>query len=221
MSSLKICDIFITCFISLFLLPQGMPALYAIATAVALENTFSFSSTGQFCFLFVSHMNLKNLVIGVKVCDFIIQLSAAGWGISADVSFGENQSGFPSTKWEKFSHILPGKLSDCIHRINQEYKYYQSIYFHKPLFHRNDLEQFIPGTFFPYTCCCLRFHRGLTCVKIKQTVCWRRIACDRSSQSRAVSQYQIRKFQTCVARSLDFAIWLRSVNSTGRCKKSG
>ncbi len=31
----------------------------------------------------------------------------------------------------------------------------------KPLFHRNYLEQFVPGNFFLQTCCCLRFHRGL------------------------------------------------------------
>ncbi len=31
----------------------------------------------------------------------------------------------------------------------------------KPLFHRNYLEQYVPGTFFPQTCCCLHFHRGL------------------------------------------------------------
>ncbi len=32
---------------------------------------------------------------------------------------------------------------------------------HKPLFHRNYLEQYVPGTFSPQTCCCLRFHHGL------------------------------------------------------------
>jgi len=78
-----------------------MPAHYATATAVALENTSSFSSTGQLCFLsFVDfrHMTLKHLVIVLNHCDFIFQLSAAGWGVSAYVSLGEDKSGYPSTK---------------------------------------------------------------------------------------------------------------------------
>ncbi len=29
---------------------------------------------------------------------------------------------------------------------------------HEELSHRNDLEQYVPGTFPPQTCCCLRFH---------------------------------------------------------------
>ncbi len=32
---------------------------------------------------------------------------------------------------------------------------------HKPVFYQNYLEQYVPGTFFPQSCCCLRFHRGL------------------------------------------------------------
>ncbi len=32
---------------------------------------------------------------------------------------------------------------------------------HKELFHRNYLEKYVPGAFFPQTCCCLRFHRKL------------------------------------------------------------
>ncbi len=32
---------------------------------------------------------------------------------------------------------------------------------HKALFHRNYLEQYVSGTFFHQTCCCLHFHHGL------------------------------------------------------------
>ncbi len=31
----------------------------------------------------------------------------------------------------------------------------------KLLFHQNYLEKYVPGTFSPQTCCCLRFHHGL------------------------------------------------------------
>ncbi len=32
---------------------------------------------------------------------------------------------------------------------------------HKALFHRNYLENYVPGNVFPQICCCLRFRRGL------------------------------------------------------------
>ncbi len=32
---------------------------------------------------------------------------------------------------------------------------------HKPLFHQNYLEEYVPGTFLAQTCSCLHFQRGL------------------------------------------------------------
>ncbi len=64
---------------------------------------------------------------------------------------------------------------------------------HKQLFHRNYLEHF-----FLQTCCFLCFHRGLSTEKIRQIVLWL------NARSVRVSQYQVRKFQTCILCSSDF-----------------
>ncbi len=66
---------------------------------------------------------------------------------------------------------------------------------HKPLFHQNYLEKYVPGIFFPQTCCYV--HRGLSTEKIRQIFWWCNV------WSARVSQYQIRKFWTCILRSLD------------------
>ncbi len=58
---------------------------------------------------------------------------------------------------------------------------------HKELFHQNYLEKYVPGTFFPQTCCCLRFHCGLSTEKIRQIVWWR------NARSARISQYQVHK----------------------------
>ncbi len=66
---------------------------------------------------------------------------------------------------------------------------------HKPLFHRNDLEKYVPGTFSPQTCCYV--HRGLSTEKIRQIFWWRNV------WSARVSQYQICELWTCILRSSD------------------
>ncbi len=76
---------------------------------------------------------------------------------------------------------------------------------HKELFHRNYLEKYVPGTFFPQTYCCLHSHRSLSTEKIRQIV----MLCN--VRSAHVSQYQVHKFQTCILGSsheLDSGVWI-------------
>ncbi len=69
---------------------------------------------------------------------------------------------------------------------------------HKELFHRNYLKKYVPGTFFPQTCCCLCFHHNLSTEKIRKIVWWCNV------RSARVTQYQVHTFRTCILGSSDF-----------------